>query len=121
MNSIIKSEVLIATILIAILVAFLQPFGLSMPDSSVSMLIVALIIAFLLFASVVWKEETKDERESLHKLQAGQISFIVGAGILIVGIIVQSLQHNIDVWLIITLVGMILTKVFSRLYSAIKH
>lgn len=113
-------ETLSAVVILAIAVLFLNPGHLSMPDTMQSMLIVGIILAFLTFAAFILKEKSSDERESLHILAAGRISYLVGVGTLILGIIVQGLNHNIDPWLIIVLCAMVLSKLLSRIYSRFK-
>jgi len=49
------------------------------------------------------------------------LGFIVGAGVLVVGIIVRSLEHKLDFWLVITLTAMVLAKIVGLIYSRRKH
>ncbi|MFA5894441.1 MAG: hypothetical protein WC851_01565 [Candidatus Shapirobacteria bacterium] len=88
-----------------------------MPDNIQSMLIVGLIISFLTFAAYLFSEKSSDEREAIHILTAGRISYLVGVGTLICGLIVQALKHEIDVWLIFSLCFMVFSKLVSRIYS----
>jgi hypothetical protein len=109
-------EIVISTILIIILISFLQISELTMPMSVEFSLIVFLIILFLAYTTTIWKELPRDEREEQHQLKAGRASFLVGAGVLTLGSIYQLLQHEVDPWLIISLIVMILVKVISRIY-----
>lgn len=113
-------ETISAITILGIATLFLNPGNLSMPDSIVSMLIVGLIISFLTFAAFLLREKSSDERESLHILTAGRISYLVGVGTLILGIIIQATNHNIDPWLVIALCAMIFSKLLSRIYSSLK-
>lgn len=88
-----------------------------MPESMVSIMIVTIIIAFLAFAAFLLKEQSSDEREAIHVLTAGRISYLAGVGALILGIIIQGLKHEIDAWLVISLCVMVFTKLLSRIYS----
>jgi hypothetical protein len=116
-----KSELITSLILIFILGLFLKPSKLLMPMSSEVMLALFLVVAFLLFAAVFWKEGSGDERENLHKLNAGRISYLVGAAVLVVAIISQSMMHDVDPWLVYTLISMVLAKIGSRVYSQIMN
>lgn len=116
-NNIFAKEVIIALILIIFLVVFLNPFNLLMPPPLLSMLILFFLAAFGIFTAVIWKEKARDEREQLHRMLVGRYAFLAGSGILVIGIIVQSLKHTIDAWLIFALVGMILAKLIGLLYS----
>ncbi len=113
-------ETLSAIVILGIAILFLNPGHLTMPDTMVSMLIVGLIIAFLTFAAFLFREKSSDERESVHILTAGRISYLVGVGTLIIGIIFQALKHEIDPWLVIALCAMVFSKLLSRIYSHFK-
>lgn len=113
-------ETVSATAILGIAILFLNPGHLTMPDTLVSMLIVAFIISFLTFAAYLFREKASDEREAVHILAAGRISYLVGVGTLIVGIIFQALQHDIDSWLVIALCAMVFSKLLSRIYSNLK-
>ena len=113
-------ETISAIAILGIAILFLNPGHLSMPDNMVSMLIVVLIISFLTFAAYLFREKSSDERESIHILTAGRISYLIGVGTLIIGVILQALKHDIDPWLIIALCTMVFSKLISRIYSHFK-
>lgn len=113
-------ETISAIGILGIAILFLNPGHLTMPDTMVSMLIVGLILSFLTFAAFLFREKSSDERESVHILTAGRISYLVGVGVLIVGIILQALKHEIDPWLVISLCAMVFSKLLSRIYSHFK-
>lgn len=113
-------ETISAITILGIAILFLNPGHLSMPDNMISMLMIAFIISFLTFAAYLLKENPSDERESIHILTAGRISYLVGVGSLILGTIFQTLQHEIDPWLVIALCAMIFSKLLSRIYSHFK-
>lgn len=114
-------EIFVSSALIVLIVLFLNPFDFWMPNALLLMMVAGLIVAFALFASFVWRENVKDEREALHGLMAGRIAYLTGAGGLIIGIIVQSLQHNLDGWLVAILGVMILAKIITLIYGRMKY
>lgn len=114
-------EVFISMTLMVLLVLFLNPFGFWMPNTLLVMMIAGLIVVFALFASFIWRESARDERESFHKMMAGKFAFLAGMGGLIVGIIVQSLQHALDGWLVGILGIMIFAKIIALIYGRIKY
>jgi amino acid transporter len=116
MNNKFVPEIGVTLALIFILILLVNPFDFWMPTSVHMIMLSALVLTVGFFASFVWKEKTHDEREELHKRLAGRIAFLVGIGILVVGIIVQSFAHNLDIWLPFTLGGMVLAKIFSLMY-----
>lgn len=110
-------EIISAIAILGITILFLNPGHLAMPDNLVSMMIVVLIISFLTFAAFILRERSSDEREAMHVLTAGRISYLVGVGALITGIILQAVKHEIDPWLVIALCAMVFSKLISRIYS----
>ncbi len=117
-NNFLRSELALSLLLIALTLLFLNPFQkLWMPTMFMSTIVLLFVVVFLLLAGVIWKETTGDERELQHRQVAGRISFLVGTGLLIIGIIIQTLQHRLDSWLLITLCGMVTTKLIARLYK----
>ena len=113
-------ETISTVVILGIAILFLNPTHLTMPDSFVTMLMLGVIIAFLFFAAILWREKAEDERDQLHIMHAGRLSYIVGVGLLIGGIISQAFQHEVDAWLVITLCGMVLSKFASRVYARLK-
>jgi cell division protein FtsW (lipid II flippase) len=114
-------ELLISGILIMLLVLFLNPFDFWMLTALLMMMVLGLVVVFSLFASFVWRENHRDEREGLHKMMAGRVAFLVGTALLALGIIIQSFNQNLDPWLVFTLAGMIVAKVFTLIYGRIKN
>ena len=114
-------EVILIVIIVSILILFLGPTHLLMPDSADVMLTLGLIVAFLVFMGMFWKEKAGDERDSLHIQKSGKLSFFVGITILIIGIIIQATMYEVDPWLLLTFSGMVLTKLLSRIYHRFKN
>lgn len=75
-----------------------------------------LLAGFVAFALWVWREGSNDEREELHRMMAGRASYLVGSGVLIAGIIVESLAGDVDRWLVYALIGMVLTKMAGSVW-----
>jgi len=103
----------VVVLLIALLIALVNPFGSWMPQTILTMTTVGLVVLFAVFAGFVWKERARDERELLHGMLAGRVAFLTGTGTLIVGIVIQSFRHTLDVWLVVVLVVMILSKIIG--------
>lgn len=115
------SEILLSIFLLVLLFVIFNPAGLLMPTSVQTMTILALILVFLGFATFVWREKSKDEREAVHANIAGRFAYLVGAGVLVLAIVWQSFSHNIDPWLVYSLVAMVLAKIASRVFMQINN
>lgn len=114
-------EIIVSLILIVLLILFLNPFGFWMPTILLMMMVLGLAVVFSVFASFIWRENARDEREGLHKMMAGRFAFLAGTATLVIAIIVQSFRHELDFWLVLTLGVMILAKIIGLMYGRTKH
>lgn len=112
-----NKEVILAVILLILLLGVIDPMHLFMPNMLEMLILIILVVVFTIFASFVWREHKGDEREVLHRMLAGRLAFLSGMAVLLLGIVIQSLQHNLDQWLVITLGIMILAKIFGLVYG----
>jgi|SRR5581483_309580 len=110
-------EFVSALVLIVLAVAVLNPTHAWMPDMTLMLLQVAVLVVFCLLAAFVLRESAHDEREALHRALAGRIAFLAGSAVLVVGIISEGMTHAVDAWLVLALIVMILSKFVTRLYS----
>jgi hypothetical protein len=110
-------EVAVSVLLIGLAVLVLNPFHFWMPDMMVLCMLGIALVIFGIFASFVLREGSVDEREDQHKALAGRNAFLTGAGVLMIGIVVQGYMHVVDPWLVIALITMILVKILSRRWS----
>lgn len=121
-NKFCNTELLLSLLLLVLATLFCNPLqALWMPTMFMSGILLCFILVFILFAAFVWKERVNDEREEHHRLIAGRTGFLVGATVLVVGIIYQSLNHSLDTWLLIALGLMIVAKLLALLYSQNKN
>jgi cobalamin synthase len=113
-----NKELLIPVGIIALSIAFLDPFMVLMPISIIYFLIALLLIAAFAYSLLIWQENPIDEREYMLRAYAGRMSFISGVGILVLGIVYQVLiVHEVDVFLIAALVGMTIVKYVSHKHA----
>ena len=114
-------EFSLAVLLLIILLAVINPGHIWMPNMLTMSLAVFLLFIFSLFTLFVLGERPADEREQLHKLLVSRSAFLIGGGLLSLGILVQSISHNIDPWLVYILGAMILTKVIGMIWARKKR
>ena len=110
-------EIITAVILVVAAVLLVNPMHLWMP-TFLQMCVLAIVVAAcgaLLVYGV--REKAADEREDAHRAFAGRVAFLAGSAILLVGIVVQSLAHALDPWLVGALLGMVVAKIGARLWS----
>lgn len=75
------------------------------------------LVIFAIFAIFILREKVQDEREAVHRMLSGRVAFLTGSALLTIAIAVQSLQGVVDVWLVIVLIAMVLSKLITRIYS----
>ena len=114
-------EIFVSLILIILLVLLFNPFDFWMPSALLMMIVASFVAIFGSFVSFVWRENSKDERESLHKSIAGRAAFLAGASVLVAATVVQSFNHAIDPWIVTALGIMILAKTIGLMYSRAKY
>jgi cobalamin synthase len=110
-------EIIVPFFLILIAVLLLNPFHFWMPNMMVICMLAIALVLFGIFASYILREKSVDERDNLHRTLAGRNAFLAGAGVLMIGIVVQSYAHSVDSWLVIALIIMIVVKTGTRMWS----
>ncbi|MBY0376419.1 hypothetical protein K2P96_00380 [Patescibacteria group bacterium] len=110
-------EIIVTLGLVVIAIMLLNPFGLWMPDMMVMAMLAFALVLFGIFASFILREKIFDERDSLHRTLAGRNAFLAGSAVLMLGIIIQGYSHRVDAWLVFALIGMIIVKIGTRIWS----
>jgi len=113
-------EIIISFILLCLLFVFANPMAFTMPSQMHAIMEPSLIFLFVIFTAVIWKERRGDEREALHKYIAARFAYFAGVSVLILAILLQSLHHSLDSWLVITVAVMLLAKIFGLIYGNYK-
>jgi len=108
---------LLAVVLVILALLLLDPLDFLMPSTAQMTVLAIFLIIFAIFVGLIWKEKASDERENLHRLIAGRLGYILGATGLVLGIVIQNLSHEVDPWLVIALVLMILGKIIGIIHS----
>ena len=85
-----------------------------MPNSLQMFILTALIGFIAAFLLLLWRESPEDEREADNQALASRAAYIVGALVLILALIKQSLHHHIDSAIPLALLAMIGTKIIIQ-------
>jgi cobalamin synthase len=100
--------------MVAISLVAIAPDTIIMP-SSIQMILLGIVLVLLSgFLVLLWREDPADERESQNQALASRYAYLVGAIILIIALIFQSLNHDIDPVVPIALLGMVATKIIVQ-------
>lgn len=108
---------IISAVIIGILLLFISnPFKMSMREE-VYMASLSLFGIFILASAIFFlKLKVKDERDYLNKMIASRISFIITYVLLSLAVIVQSLSHSLDPWIIYISFTMIFAQLAVLIY-----
>lgn len=110
-------ETVITLALVSVAVLLLNPFDFWMPDVMVICMLASVLALFGLFAIFILRERVVDERDKQHQSLAGRNAFLIGSGIITLGIVVQGYEHSVDPWLVVALVSMVFAKLITRHWS----
>ncbi len=114
MNKQIKKEILVGIMMVFI--AILCVFYAITPVMYLTTHIIA-IGFFVLFSFMIWQTKPSDERASKHRAISSDVAFTVGGTFLGIAMMFQIYdQGKIDVWLMVTLASMILSRIISQIW-----
>jgi len=111
------SETLLALAVLAVLFLKIDPFRWFMPTEAQMILLCVFAAGVALYAGVVFREQARDERESVHLYRASRWGYLVGVVSLSVLIVVQDVLHRLDPWLLVVLGVMVVTKLVILRWS----
>ena len=116
-------ELILSAVLICLLLFFLKPVLVFLPLPMHPFMIPLLVILFIIFAGMLWKERPSDEREQLHTFIASRFAYFASVAILISRNYHTTpyAQGAIDPWLIIAICVMLLAKILGFLYGHLRH
>jgi hypothetical protein len=97
----------------------LNPLEFWMPTMMHITLLALGVGAFGVFALLILREGQGDEREDIHRMRAGRTAFLTGSSILLTATIIQSFAHAVDPWVVAALLGMVLAKAGTRIWSGL--
>ena len=109
-------EFIVSVVLIILAILLLNPYNILMLKMATATILALIMVVFGLFASYILRENVHDEREGLHRMYAGRTAFLAGSSVIMIGIIFQAWTYEVDIWLVLALVAMVLAKIFARYY-----
>lgn len=110
------NEITVSILFVVLLIFFLDPLMVFMPSQALYLLMAGVIILFVLFAGLVWRERPLDERDELHRMLAGRVGYLLGTAVLLIGVLVQSFSGHVDPWLVLALGAMVIGKLLGHFF-----
>ncbi len=106
-----------AIVLVGLLTLLTDPFMVWMPGFAQMMALLGAAILACMWAGFVMYEQASDERDALHRMNAGRMAYLSGIATLTIALVVQGFAHDIDPWISLVLGVMVVVKLGSRIYS----
>ncbi|MBI4134923.1 MAG: hypothetical protein HY471_02360 [Candidatus Sungbacteria bacterium] len=113
-------QIFVAVGLVALLFLLSDPFMLWMPPIIAMAALLLLAVLVSIWAGFIMHERGGDERDVVHRMQAGRAAYLSGVLILTTALIVQGFSHAIDPWISTALGAMVVMKLATRIYAG-KH
>lgn len=109
-------HIFLAIALVVVLVLLTDPFMYWMPPMAAMGALLCAAVLLLVWAGFVMYEGAADEREAMHRMNAGRVAYLSGVAVLTIGLIAEGLAHHSDPWIGGTLAVMVISKLVARLY-----
>jgi hypothetical protein len=109
-----RNDVVIGIIVIICLFLSSNVIPGFMPSSIAMILIGIFIAAFGLFAVLIWHESPRDERETHILLSSDRLGFLIGAILLSILLVIESLRHQPTEIIAGVLSAMVLAKLIGK-------
>jgi hypothetical protein len=113
------AEVILLALLTILLVLLLDPFNIIMKLMLSGVVAGALVVLYIVKFFIIWKEKPQDERDLSHRFYSSWVSYYTVSALLFIGVLAESLTGHMDVWLIISLAGLFVTKLGTLIYLEI--
>lgn len=110
-------QIVTALALLALLLLLTDPFMLFMPDMLGMAILLSATALLCIWAGFIMREKAHDERENIHRMNAGRVAYLLGIAVLTIGLVVQGIAHEIDPWVAAALAVMVTGKVAAHLYA----
>ena len=107
------SEPALAFTTLFLTIALIGTRSVSMSDMVQTMMLGVFVAVIFAYTGLIYREKPTDEREYELSLMAGKHAYLVGGAVLTVGVVAQSLNHDLDIWLPLTLGSMVFVKTLS--------
>jgi len=110
-------EIVSALAILIVGFLILDPMSFYYTNMQTASLVIILLIAYVAFQIFIWKAKPQDEREDQLLYRANANAYLFGTAVLVIGLVYQAFSHSVDVWLLIALLVMIISRMASCFYK----
>ena len=118
-------KILFYYIALLVFIALLSGFLIAKNDSTMTMPemlgIAAALAIYVAGLSLVGEGKTVDERETAHRYTSARIALITGTAFMSLAVLYQVFTHQLDYWLLASLIVLNLAKIISLIYLNYKR
>lgn len=110
-----NKEIILLVLTLTSLVTLLATRDVAMSDSVLYMIVGLFSVGVMGFGALTWLERPADEREKELNMVASKHAYVASSLVIALGIVVQSLEHTLDIWLPLALAASLGIKLVSHL------
>lgn len=92
---------------------FIVPFASFMSTNLVLIMLALFSIVIVVFMAMVWRNRPSQSSHPRH-IEAGHVTYLAAIGLLSIAIVFQVIRHELDVWLVVILVILVLLHAIYR-------
>ena len=113
MNSTILKELIALTLIILAILLF----NASIAPMAYVICYLVVVGMFLVFIFSIVRSKDIDERDKQHRVMAADSGFVAAGVVILIAVAYQTwMNHVVDMWLFVTLVAMLTTRLSVRIY-----
>lgn len=112
-------DAIFLVLLVFLTIFLVAPVDMTMPNTMHYGLLGVFSVLIVLFLTFVWRQSPKDEREAEHVRVSGRLAYLLGAAVLALGLVVESVQHRPDPWIPLALTVMMGSRIIILAYYSV--
>jgi hypothetical protein len=113
MNKALLIELVSLALTAGLILLLFNPFNIWMPMPFHLLIVATLLISTVVLSLVLLRQLKEDEREQKLRLFSYQAGYMIGMFSLVCGVIFQSFSHQVEPWMVVTLLLMFLSKMVA--------
>lgn len=113
-------ELAVTLVILLLLLVIANPWYMWMPKMSEMVLSCLLLLALVLYAVFILREQVRDERDEYYRLVLSRLALLTTSGVLVIGLLVGLSEKAVDPWLAGALAALVVTKTCGSIWIRYK-